>query len=255
MAATVFPLYLMLATSTKSQFEFATNFWGIGWPVEWSNFKTAWDAIYMYIFNSLKITFITVLGITVLSVMTGYAFAKLEFKGKNFLYMVLLAFQMVPSALLLIPQFVNVYKLGLYNTHAGVILPSLGGGSIVAVVLPRSFFEAISDAIFESARIEGAGEICIITKIVLPLSKPIVGTNALLSFFGVFNAFTWPYIILSDDKLKTITIGLNKLTGQFGVNYGVQMAAYTIICVPLIILIACTMRVYVAGITVGAVKS
>lgn len=253
-AITVLPFFLMIATSSKNQFEFATNFWGMKIPMEWNNYVVAWGAIERYIFNSFKLAFLYVLGNGILSIMAAYAFAKKQFKGKEFLYTLLLSFQMIPAALILIPQFMNVYELGLYNTHAGVVLPTVGAGSIVATILARSFFEGIPDSIFESAKIDGASESTIIIKILMPLAKPIIGTNALFAFFASFNNYMWPFLILSDEKLKTIPIGLSTLSGQYGVNYGVQMAAYSIICIPLMILIMCTMKTYIGGLTNGSVK-
>lgn len=252
---TLFPFYIMIATSTKSTYEFAVNFWGVKIPPQWSNFATAWKSIYMYIFNTFKISFFVVAGVVLLSVFAGYAFAKLKFKGKETLYFAILAFKMVPAALLTIPQFLNVYKLGLYNTHAGVILPTIATSCIMPIMLSRGFFESIPDSIFESARIDGAKELSVIRHILIPISKPIISTNALFTFFGAFNAYTWPLVVLSDDKLKTITIGINRLAGQYGVDYGVQMATYSIVCIPLMILISLTMKAYVSGITGGAVKA
>ncbi len=254
-AITMFPFYIMIATATKTNYEFAVNFWGIKIPPEWGNFKTAWDTIYMYIFNSFKTTFFIVAGVVALSVFAGYAFAKMKFRGKEFFYFSLLLFKMVPAALLTIPQFINVYNMGLHNTHAGVILPTIAGSCIMPIILSRGFFESIPDSIFESARIDGATELSVIRHILLPVSRPIISTNALFTFFGAFNAYTWPLIVLSDDKLKTITIGINRLAGQYGVNYGVQMATYCLICIPLMILISLTMKAYVGGITGGAIKA
>jgi len=252
---TIFPFYIMIATATKNNYEFALNFWGMKFPPEWSNFITAWNNTYMYIFNSFKITFSIVLGVVILSVFAGYSFAKLEFKFKETLYLGILAFKMVPAALLLIPQFINVFRLGLNNTHAGVILPTIASACIMPIILSRSFFASIPDSIFESARMDGAGELTVVWHILIPLSKPIISTNALFTFFGAFNAYTWPSIVLSDDRLKTITIGINRLAGQYGVNYGVQMATYCMVCIPLMILISLTMKVYIGGITGGAVKA
>lgn len=99
----------MIATSTKTTNEFIMNFWGIKFPPEISNYITAWETIYMYIFNSFKITLFVVVGVTILSGFSGYAFAKLRFKGKDSLYVSILAFKMIPTTLILIPMFINVF--------------------------------------------------------------------------------------------------------------------------------------------------
>ena len=123
------PMYIMFATSTKSATEFATNFWGIAWPPKWSNYVIAWNGIKHYVVNTLICSSMTVLLTTTVALLSGYAFAKMKFKGKDTLYMTFMAFRMVPGTLLLIPNFLMAYKLGLYNTHWGVVLPGIAGAS------------------------------------------------------------------------------------------------------------------------------
>ncbi len=253
--ATLFPFYIMLVTSAKSQVEFVTNFWGFAKNPVWENFSRAWGVVDGYIFNSFYITILSTLGVVIISVLAGFAFAKQTFRGKNTLFAVVLAFNMIPMALMMVPMFINLLRLHLVDTRWGVILPSIAMSCIMPVILSRGFFETIPDSLFEAARIDGASELSILARIVVPLSKPIIGTIALITFFGVFNSFMLPYIVLSNDALKTIPIGLNKLTGQFGVDFGLQMAAYSIVSVPLVILIAATMKIYLRGIVAGAVKA
>lgn len=252
---TIFPFYIMIATSTKDQMGFVTNFWGIQLPVHIINYVKTWSIINKYIFNSLKVSVLTVVGIIIVSVPAGYAFAKMNFPGKEKAFTMVMAFKMIPATLLLIPMFINIMVLKLNDTHMGVILPNIAMGSVVSVILVRGFFENIADSIFESARLDGANEIKIMTSIVVPMSKPVIGTISLFNFFGIFNQYMWPYIVLSSNELKTIPIGLNHMLGQYGVDFGLQMAAYTIVSIPLVILIASTMKIYVGGISAGAVKA
>jgi len=251
---TVAPFYIMLVTSTKDQTAFVTNFWGISFPFEIQNYTMAWKVVKNYIVNSFTVTMLTCIGILIVSIPAGYAFAKLPIKNKEKAFTIVMAFQMIPITLLLVPMFINILHMGLNDSHWGVILPNIATGSILSVILVRSFFEGIPDSIFESARLDGAHEVKIMLNVVIPMSKPIIGTVLLFNFFSYFNQFMWPFIVLSSDKLKTIPIGLMKLSGQYGVNFGLQMAAYTIVSVPLVILIVSTMKVYVSGITSGAVK-
>ena len=251
---TLLPIYLMLATSTKSTFQFATNFWGVAIPPKWDNYKIAWDAIGKYMANTIWVAILQVIGTLVISVLAGYAFAKMKFKGRTALFMLIMAFRMIPGTLTLIPNFLNTYKLGLYNTHMGVVLPVLAGLSFMPLLMTKSFFEGIPDDIFEAFRIDGANEFNIITKLVLPLSKPIVATSALFTFFGTFGQYVWPLLILADDKKKMIATGLMSFSGAYGTDYGVQMAAYSIVSVLLMVIVSLTMKTYVEGITAGAVK-
>lgn len=251
---TIFPIYLMIATSTKSTFQFATNFWGIAIPPKWDNYATAWEAIGKYVFNTVKVSAMTVFFVTTVSVLSGYAFAKMKFKGKDFLFMFIMMFKMLPATLVMIPNFLNAYKLGLYNTHMGAVLPLVAGLSFMPMMLSKSFFQGLPDDIFEAIRIDGAGELKVITHLLLPLSKPIVLTCALFTFFHSVSQYTWPLVILRDDKLKTVAIGLTSFAGAYGTDYGVQMAAYTIVALSLMVLVALTMKTYINGITAGAVK-
>ncbi|MBO5007315.1 MAG: carbohydrate ABC transporter permease [Clostridia bacterium] len=251
---TVFPLYLMIATSTKSTFQFAVNFWGIAVPPRWDNYSVAWDAIGKYVFNTIKVSAMTVFFVTTVSVLSGYAFAKMKFKGKNLLFAIIMMFKMLPATLVMIPNFLNAYKLGLYNTHLGAVLPLVAGLSFMPMMLSKSFFQGLPDDIFEAIRIDGAGEFKVITHLLIPLSKPIVLTCALFTFFHSVSQYTWPLVILRDDSLKTVAIGLTSFAGAYGTDYGVQMAAYTIVTLSLMVLVSLTMKTYVNGITAGAVK-
>lgn len=252
--STVLPLLIMIFTSLKDETQILQNFWGVSLPFHWENYTEAWNEIGGYFYNSFKVTLLSVGGIVVISTLAGYAFAKLPMKGSQPLYMIVMSFRMVPVGLLIIPMFMNVLSLNLDNSHWGVILVNMATGSTMAVMLTKSFFEQLPNSIFESAKIDGAGELAVMTKILLPLSKPIIGTVAVFNFFTYFNQFMWPYIVLSDKSLKTIPIGLNTLAGEFGINFGLQTAGYTLVAVPLVILFLATSKIYVGGITSGAVK-
>jgi len=249
------PMFIMLVTSFKDEMQLLQNFWGVSFPLRLENYTKAWEEIYIYFLNSLKVTMLSVIGIVAVSLFAGYAFAKMQFKGKNAIFLTLISFRMVPTGLLIIPMFMNIYSYGLNNNHFGVILPNIAGGCIMGIMLSKGFFAEIPDSIFESARIDGASELRLITSFVLPLSIPIIGTIAVFNFFGTFNQYMWPYIVLSDNALKTVPIGLARLAGEYGLNFGLQMAGYTIASVPLIILFLCTSRIYISGITSGAVKA
>ena len=254
LAISLLPMYLMFATSTKSMTEFTRNFWGISWPPKWSNYVIAWNGIKHYIVNTLICSSMTVVFSTVIAVLSGYAFAKMKFKGRDTLYMVFMAFRMVPGTLVLIPNFLMAYRLGLYNTHLGVVLPGLAAVSFMPMILVMNHFKTIPDSIFEAARIDGANEWMLIRNILIPLGKPIIFTCMLFTFFGTIGAYTWPLLILRDDSLKTIAIGLTAFAGAYGVDYGVQMAAYSIVAGALMLLVGLTMKTYINGITSGAVK-
>ncbi|MGN0178897.1 MAG: carbohydrate ABC transporter permease [Monoglobaceae bacterium] len=254
LACTLLPLFIMVFTSFKDQNEILMDFWGLPERLNFDNYITAWKDIGGYAYNSFKTTLLAVAGIVVVSVFAGYAFSKLPIKGKKPLFLVVMGFRMVPTGLLIIPMFMNVLSIGLDNNHWGVILTNIATGSTMAVMLTKSFFDQLPDSLFEAAKIDGAGELKTLTNILIPLSKPIIGTVIVFNFFTYFNQFMWPYIVLSDKALKTIPIGLAALAGENGVDFGLQSAGYSIVAIPLIILFLATSKIYVNGITSGAVK-
>ena len=249
---TLFPFYIMIATSTKTQYEFATHFWSVQIPPVWDNYKTAFDAVKHYILNSFKIATITTVITLFSTVLGGYAFSRMRFKGRKVLFKILVGLILLPLPAMLVPQFVVRYKLGLYNTHAALWIGAFA--PLFYIVVAKGFFDDIPQELFESVRIDGGGEFVIITRILIPLSVSILGTIALMSFIGSFNDFMGPYIYLSDEKLFTITIGLMSLEGAFGANYGVLMAGYSLVAIPLMILIVVFQKSYLKGMTLGAVK-
>lgn len=249
------PFYIMIVMSFKDQTQALQNFWLPTFPLKLDNYVSAWESISMYYVNSFKISILTVAGIILVSVFAGYSFAKYKYRFKEQLYFGVIAFTMIPTGLILIPMYLNILQFGLNNNSFGVILPRIATGAVMATMLTRGHFETIPDSIFESARIEGAGELTILGRIVLPLSKPVIGTIAVMDFFGTFNEYMWPYIVLSDDKLKTVPIGLAKLAGAYGTDFGYQMAGYTLAAIPLVIIFLFTMKIYVGGITAGAIKA
>ena len=165
--STVLPLLIMIFTSLKDETQILQNFWGISLPFHWENYTEAWNEIGGYFYNSFKVTLLSVGGIVVISTLAGYAFAKLPMKGRQPLYMIVMSFRMVPVGLLIIPMFMNVLSLNLDNSHWGVILVNMATGSTMAVMLTKSFFEQLPNSIFESAKIDGAGELAVMTKILL----------------------------------------------------------------------------------------
>ena len=249
------PFYIMVVTSLKTEGQILGNFWAVSRPPAWGNYIRAWGAIHGYFLNSVKVTGLSVLGIIIVSVFGGYAFGRYEFRFKNTLFMCLMAFQMIPASLLLIPSFLNITSLGLYDSHWGVIFPNIAGSSIMGILLTRGFVAGLPASIFESAYIDGAKEFTVLTKITLPLCVPIIGTLTVFNLFGIFNQFMWPYIVISRNSMMTVPIGLAKLSGQYGVNFGFQMAGYTIVSIPLVIFFASTMKIYVSGVTAGAIKA
>ena len=187
------PIFLMLFLSLKSPSQFYSNLWAIPNPPQWSNYNAAYLQLFQNMVNSVVTVTVGTLLIVVLSAMSGYVFARLDFPLKNFLFMMMLALMMIPGVLTLTPSFKLVQRLGLKNTWWALWLPWASGGQIMGMYLCRTFISAQPAALFESARIDGAREFQAFYKIAVPLAKPILATLvvmiALLMAFRRYRAY------------------------------------------------------------------
>jgi len=246
---------LMIFLSLKDNGQIYGRFWSLPDPARWGNYRDGWITMRRYIFNSLLYSLASVVGVVLLSSLSGYVFARHHFPGKEIIYVVILALLMVPGILTLIPTFVLVRQLGLINTPWALILPWTAGGQIFGILLCRSFFATLPQELFDAAKVDGASDFEQYFRIALPLSWPIMVTLAIMHLVGSYNDFIWPLLAISDQNIQVVTVGLTQFRNEFGtVNWGPRMAAYAVSSVPLVILFAFGMRFYVRGLTSGAVK-
>jgi ABC-type glycerol-3-phosphate transport system permease component len=161
---------------------------------------------------------------------------------------------MIPGELTLIPSFLLVKDLGLLNSYWVLILPYIAGGQVFAIFILRSFFQSLPDEMFEAARIDGANELQILIRIGIPLSQSILGVVAIMHILSTWNDLVWPLVTLSSDKLMTLTIGLYAFRTAWYSIWGPLMAGYMLASIPLIILFAFTSRLFVEGLSSGAIK-
>ena len=205
-----------------------------------------------YLLNSL----IVACGVTAISVffnaMAGYAFAKLNFKGREALFKSLLAALVIPGQVAMMPLFLMLKSLGLVNTWAGVIVPGMAG--IFGIFLVRQYARSVPDALIEAARIDGASESRIFFQIVLPLLKPVVVTLALFGFLGSWNDFMWPLIVLTDGQLQTLPVALASLSREHVQDNELMMAGSVVTVLPVLVLFLLLQRHYMQGLLMGSVK-
>jgi multiple sugar transport system permease protein/raffinose/stachyose/melibiose transport system permease protein len=169
--------------------------------------------------------------------------------------MTVLALTMIPNVLTLVPSFVLTIKLHLNNTYPGVWLPIAAGGQASQIIVLRTFFASVPQELFDSARIDGAGEIRILWGIVLPLAKPILSTLIVLDAMSIWNEYIWPMMVLSDPTCYPLMLQILRLVqDQQQTDPGGMFAAYTLASLPLFILFAFTSRAFIRGLTSGAVK-
>lgn len=202
--------------------------------------------------NSLLIATAATLLSLAFNLSAGWAFAKLEFAGRERLFRVLLAALVIPGQVAMMPLFLMLKHLGLVNSYAGALVPWLAG--VFGIFLVRQYALSLPDEILEAARIDGAGEWRIFTTIVLPLLKPIVVTLAVLVFLGAWNDFMWPLIVLTDRELQTLPVALAGLSREHVQDTELMMAGSVLTVLPVLLLFLLLQKHYMSGLVAGAVK-
>lgn len=250
------PFAWLLSTALKSEaadlFVFPPQW--IPDPIVWSNFIKSWEILPFgkYLFNTFFIAISTVVINLILSAMTGFALARMNFVGRQYILYGVLATTMIPFQVLLIPLFIVTLKLGLVDSYAGVILPV--AVNAFGIFLLRQAFSTIPVDLEYAARIDGCTDWQIFIRVMLPLIKPALATLAAFTFVAQWNDFIWPLIVLKNRDLYTLQLGLASLQGVFGVNWRYISAASIIALLPTIIFFLFTQRFFTKGITSGAVK-
>ncbi len=204
-----------------------------------------------YLLNTVIVVLISFIGL-VLMAMAGYAFAKFDFRGKSWMFFLVLATLMIPVQVTMIPTYLIINGLNLTNTLVGIALPTLVSG--FAIFLFRQFMTTIPTEMLEAARLDGAGEFRTFWQIVLPMSKPILAVQVVLTFIGGWNSFLWPLILSSDQKLYTLSVGLNLLNQQLAVNPSLQMAGATVMVLPILIVFIIFQRYVIQGFALSGLK-
>ncbi|MFD4960420.1 carbohydrate ABC transporter permease [Microbacterium sp. NPDC058389] len=245
------PYLFMLITALKTNQQYNQSFWAISFPLHWENFGTAWVQVQPYLVASLTVAVVSAVGIIAVSLLAGFVFARFRFPGRTLLYTLIAALMMVPSIASLIPLFLMMRDFQLLNTMAVLILPQIAGGAVLGTILMRSYIEGIPQSIFEAAMLDGAGPTRLFRSIVLPLSFPVIGTVLLVTIQGVWNDFFWPLLTVTDNSLRTVSVGLLFFQGQSGTDFGPMFAGYLIASLPLLILFTFFSRYFLAGVQGG----
>ncbi|MFP5355193.1 MAG: carbohydrate ABC transporter permease [Gemmatimonadota bacterium] len=204
-----------------------------------------------YLINTLAVVAIGGVGVLAMA-MAGYAFAKFSFRGKGVMFAMVLATLMIPVQVTMIPTYLILTRLQLTNTLVGIALPTLVSG--FGIFLFRQFMATIPRELLEAARLDGAGEFRTFWSVVLPISKPVLAVQAVLAFIAGWNSFLWPLIIASDQRLYTLSVGLQLLNQQISVNPALQMAGATLMVVPVLLVFVFFQRYVVQGFTLSGLK-
>ena len=205
-----------------------------------------------WFFNSVFIGVSRMVLAVVISLMAGYAFAKFDFRFKNPLFLLLLATLTLPIYVLIVPLYSMMVAFGWTDHYIALILPL--AAQAIGVFLSRQYLLSIPDEILDSARVDGAGEWGIFWRIIVPLSQPVIAVMAILFFTASWNDYIWPLVVLTEDRMFTVSLGLPTLVGPYSQEYGAVMAGSFLSTVPIMIIFLIMQRRFIEGITQGAVK-
>lgn len=247
-----FPFLWMFATSLKPTSEiFSTGSSFFASRIEWSNYVTAWTAIPFgqVIANSFLVAVAGAVLTTVVSLLSAYAFARLQFKHRDRLFLVFLGTLVLPQEVLVIPLYIMMNRLELVNSLPALIIPFAFGA--FGAFLIRQFLLSLPVEFEEAARIDGAGSIRILWSVILPLVRAPLAVVAVFSFIDYWSSFLWPLIVINDVSQATIPLGLSMFSGERGTDWGPLMAAATVAVVPSLLVVILLQRQLVKGVSMG----
>ena len=206
--------------------------------------------------NSLVIAIIATLTVLFFTSLAGFGFAKYRFKGSRALFIILLASTMIPFQLILVPLYIVMSKLSWSNSYMSLIIPFMAPA--LGIFLMRQFMMSIPSELIEAARIDGASEFAIYWRVMLPLARPALAAQAVLTFLGSWNSFLWPLSVLHNRDFMTLPVGMSTMIGSVSAGsepaIGATMAAATLVSIPVIIVFISVQKQYIAGLTAAGVK-
>ena len=208
--------------------------------------------IWVYLKNSFIYSFGATIPSLLVNTMAGYAFARYNFKGKDIIFVIFLATMMIPFQVIMIPSFLEVHALGMYDNYAGLIIPKIAAAYWIFMM--RSAFSGLPKELEEAARIDGLSEFGIYARIMMPLIKPALVTLIILSVNGNWNDLLWPLIITSNSKMRTLSNGLALFVGARTIEYGAAFAGAAISLVPMLVLYIFGQKYFVEGQATSGLK-
>ncbi len=257
-AAVLFPFYWMILTSLKSysayNSEYVPQLYTLAPTMQ--NYADAFTAVPLarYFGNTLLFTIITTAFMLIVTVLAAFAFARLEFKGKDLVFTLFLALMMIPNELVIITNFQTITNLGMRNTFTGLILPSIT--SVFYIYLLKENFEQIPDELYKAAKVDGTSDFKYLTKVMIPICQPTIVTITILKVIECWNSYVWPRLITDNSLYFLVSNGIQEIRENgFGrENIPAMMAAVVVISIPLIILFLIFHKKIMAGVSRGGTK-
>ncbi|MDP9382863.1 MAG: carbohydrate ABC transporter permease [Chloroflexota bacterium] len=250
------PFFWVIASSLKSNRELAINTLGLPVSYQWDNYADAWTRgrFGKYFLNSVIVSLPTVIGSVLLAALGGYGFARFRLRGGQILFYVFLLGLMVPFQSIMIPLFYILRDLKMLGTYWAFIIPSIALGLPFGIFFMRAFFIRMPQELAEAAKIDGASELQVFWRIMLPLATPGITSLAVFSFMGAWNSFLLPLIYMQREELRPLVLGLMFFRGRFTTNIPLTMAGTMIVMLPIVLVYILFQRKFIQGMTAGAVK-
>lgn len=248
------PFAWMITTSLKTQGTVNTGPYFFPAQFEVGNYPHAWAAAPFprYYLNTAIMTIGIVAGHLVLDTLAAYALSRWRFRGRNAVFLALVGTMMIPSFLTILPAFDMVVRFGWFDSYAALIVPRLA--DVFGIIVIRGYFLTIPHELDEAARMDGAGHLRILTRILVPLARPALATVAVFSSLFAWNDFLWPLLVTADDRLRTIQLGLSAFQGKYAPQPHYLMAGTVTAAVPAIVLFLFLQRTLVRGLASTGVK-
>ena len=254
----LFPFYWMVLTSLKSygayNAEYIPQFYTLNPTLE--NYVTAFTSVNLakYFLNTIIFTLATTGIMMIVTIFAAFAFARLEFKGKNLVFTLFLSLMMIPSELVVITNFVTITNAGLRNTFTGLILPSVA--SVFYIYLLKENFEQVPDELYKAAKVDGTSDMKYLFKVLIPICSPTIGTILILKVIECWNSFVWPRLITDDENYFLVSNGIQTIreSGFGRENVPAMMAAVVSVSLPLIILFLIFHKKIMQGVSRGGTK-
>jgi ABC-type glycerol-3-phosphate transport system permease component len=248
------PLYLMMVVSVKNNQQFYEAPAALTQPTHWENWRTAWEMVTPTVANSMFLSCSSTLLTLIFALCGAYFFARARMPMSGFLWNAVLLLMMMPAIANLVPLFTLLRDMNLLNTLSALIIVGASGGQIFGIFVLRNFVSDIPQDLFEAAEIDGANHFQQVRMIVLPLSGPILGTVGVMHFISAWNEFVLPLIVMRDHARLPVMVQLLRMAGEYIKLWGPLMAGYAIASIPIIILFMFSMKLFIKGMTEGAVK-
>ncbi len=250
------PFYWLVSTAVKpdEQVLAMPPVW-IPRPVRWDNFPGALQYVpfLQYTLNTLKICVLTVIGTVLSCSVVAYSLARIPWRGRNLVFLSLLAVMILPGQVTMVPTFTIFKSLHWIGTILPLIVPSFFGNAFYIFLL-RQFYMTIPGELSDAARMDGCSEGAILARIIMPLAKPALATVGLFTFIGAWNDFLGPLLYLNDEAQYTLSIGLQRFVSQHGAEWSMLMAASTVMTLPIVVIFFFAQRTFIQGVTLTGIK-